>query len=205
MAAQFGKEAIAGRIKGVVFVGAHWEELDDRIRVATKKLPDIVQMDMVPRQYWETYPLNVDVKLAGRVIDLLHNAGFTDVQEDAGFDWHDDTITPARWMFPKGTPPATVVSLNARYNPVFHIKIGRALRELRKEGILICGTGGAVHNLYRNNWYPVLAKGDNFQPGRQPASWAIEFEKAVSDVVANVKVRHHIGLLFQPGNSLIML
>lgn len=91
-------------------------------------------------------------------------------------------------MFPDGTPPATVVSLNARYNPTFHVNIGKALRELRKEGILICGTGGAVHNLYRNNWYPVLTKGDNFQEDRTPAEWAVEFEKSVSDVVSNNKV-----------------
>jgi aromatic ring-opening dioxygenase catalytic subunit (LigB family) len=91
-------------------------------------------------------------------------------------------------MFPEGTPPVTVVSMNARYNPVFHAKIGRALGKLRQEGILLCGTGGAVHNLYRNNWYPMLTKGDNFQPGRQPAQWAVEFEKSVSDVVAHTKV-----------------
>jgi aromatic ring-opening dioxygenase catalytic subunit (LigB family) len=146
-------------------------------------------MDMVPRSYWENYPINVDLDLAGKVVSLLTKAGFQDVEEDPSFDWRDDTITPARWMFPDGTPPATVVSLNARYNPVFHIKVGRALRKLRKEGIILCGTGGAVHNLYRNNWIPVLARGDNFQRGRVPAKWAVEFEKSVSDVVANNKVR----------------
>ncbi|KAH6959584.1 aromatic ring-opening dioxygenase [Ilyonectria sp. MPI-CAGE-AT-0026] len=156
--AKFGKAARENGIKGLVFVGAHWEELDDRIRVATKTKPGVVQMDMVPRSYWENYPVNVSLELAGRVVDLLRTAGFPDVQEDPTFDWHDDTITPARWMFPEGTPPATVVSLNARYNPIFHVKIGKALRELRKEGILLCGTGGAK--------------------GRTPAQWAIEFEKS---------------------------
>ncbi|KAI8686826.1 LigB domain-containing protein [Fusarium sp. Ph1] len=193
--AQFGKTAQEHGIKGIVFVGAHWEELDDRIRVATKTNPDIVQMDMVPRSYWENYPINIDLKLAERVVNLLRVAGFPDVQEDPTFDWHDDTITPARWMFPEGTPPATVVSLNARYNPVFHVKIGRALRELRKGGILLCGTGGAVHNLYRNNWYPVLTRGDNFQKGSTPARWAIEFEKSVSEVVANNKGANLAGAL----------
>jgi aromatic ring-opening dioxygenase catalytic subunit (LigB family) len=193
---QFGEEARTHGIKGLIFVGAHWEELDDRIRVATKTKPDVVQMDMVPRSYWENYQVNIDVSLARRVVHLLRSSGFTDVEEDPEFDWHDDTITPARWMFPEGTPPATVVSLNARYNPVFHVKIGRALRVLRKEGYLLCGTGGAVHNLYRNNWLPVLAKGDNFQPGRKPAKWAIEFEKSVSDVVANTKARDSLPRLF---------
>ncbi|RMJ16637.1 hypothetical protein CDV36_003683 [Fusarium kuroshium] len=192
---QFGKAAQENGIKGVVFIGAHWEELDDRIRVATKTNPEILQMDMIPRSYWENYPINVDLELAEKVIDLLRAAGFPDVQEDPTFDWHDDTITPSRWMFPEGTPPATVISLNARFNSVFHVKIGRALRNLRKEGILLCGTGGAVHNLYRNNWYPLLARGDNFQKGRTPAQWAIEFEKSVSDAVANNKGARLAGAL----------
>ena len=145
-------------------------------------------MDMVPPSYWKDYPINIDTGLARRVIALLQGHGFKDVEEDPTFDWHDDTITPAHWMFPEGTPPATVVSLNARYNAVFHVKIGRALKQLRKEGILLCGTGGAVHNLYRNNWFPVVTKGDNFQIGRQPAKWAVEFEKSVSDVVCKTKV-----------------
>ena len=185
---QFGKQAVAHDVQGLVFIGAHWEELGDRIRVATKSNPDKVQMDMVPRLYWESYPVNVDQQLARRIISLLRKHGFTDVQEDPTFDWHDDTITPARWMFPHGTPPATVISLNARYNPVFHAKIGRALRGLRKDGILLCGTGGAVHSLYRNNWLPLLARGDNFQSGSSPAQWAVDFERSVNDVVTKTAV-----------------
>jgi aromatic ring-opening dioxygenase catalytic subunit (LigB family) len=145
-------------------------------------------MDMVPREHWENYVINVDLQLAKEVAGLLKEAGFKDVEEDPAFDWHDDTVTPAKWMFPEGTPPAVVVSLNARYNPIFHVKIGRALGKLRSKGILLCGTGGAVHNLYRNNWYPLLTRGDNFQPGRRPAKWASEFEKSVTDVVTNTKV-----------------
>jgi aromatic ring-opening dioxygenase catalytic subunit (LigB family) len=149
-------------------------------------------MDMVPRSYWENYPINVDIALVRRVVNLLRGHNFRDVEEDPNFDWHDDTVTPARWMFPEGTPPATVISLNARFNPVFHVKIGRALRQLRKEGILLCGTGGAVHNLYRNNWYPLLSRGDNFQPGSKPARWAIEFEQTVNDVITTVSVRGNL-------------
>ncbi|KAH8879510.1 aromatic ring-opening dioxygenase [Thozetella sp. PMI_491] len=156
--AKFGQEAFAGGIKGVVFIGAHWEELGDRIRIATKFDPAKVQMDMVPRAYWEKYPINVSEELAGTVMDLLREHQFTDVEADPTFDWHDDTITPARWLFPEGTPPSTVVSLNARYNPVFHVRIGRALSKLREAGILIIGTGGAI--------------------GSTPAKWATDFEWA---------------------------
>jgi hypothetical protein len=50
---------------------------------------------------------------------------------------------------------------------------------------MIVGTGGLVHNLYRNNWLPMLAKGDNFQPGRAYADRAIDLERTVSDVISS--------------------
>lgn len=186
---QFGKEAINSGVKGVVLIGAHWEEKGEKLRVATKFEPGRVQMDMVPREYWEKYPINVSRELADRVVDLLRAHQFHDVEADPTFDWHDDTITPCRWMFPDGTPPTTVISLNARFQPTFHAKIGIALGQLRAEGILIVGTGGAVHNLYRNNWIPMLKDKDNFQVGRTPAPWAIEFEQSVSDVIKRNEVR----------------
>ncbi|KAH8803324.1 aromatic ring-opening dioxygenase [Xylogone sp. PMI_703] len=192
---EFGKQAKAHGVKGVVFIGAHWEELDDRIRVAAKVKPGIAQMEMIERSLWENYPINVDLSLVRRVVKLLREYNFKDVEEDPNFDWHDDTVTPAKWMFPDGTPPTTVVSLNARFNPVFHVKIGRALRQLRKEGILVCGTGGAVHNLYRNNWLPMLRRGDNFQIGSQPAKWAVEFEKSVNDTITNSTGSQLVGAL----------
>jgi len=99
-------------------------------------------MDMVPEEYWREFPINVDKDLAERVMRLLREKQFRDVEADPNFDWHDDTITPARWMFPDGTPPATVISLNGRFQPSFHTRIGKALASLREEGILIVGTGG---------------------------------------------------------------
>ncbi|KEF59112.1 uncharacterized protein A1O9_03956 [Exophiala aquamarina CBS 119918] len=170
-------------VKGVVLIGAHWEELDDRIRVATKFNPNKVQMSLVPRKHWENYQINVDPKLARKVINLLQDQGFTDVDEDPDFDWHDDTITPLKWMFPEGTPPATVISMNARFDAVFHVRIGQAIRSLSNQGILVIGSGGTVHNLYRNNWLPLRWHGDNFQVGNVPAKWATDFERAISDVI----------------------
>lgn len=187
---QFGREARNQDVKGVVFVGAHWEELGDRIRVANKFTPARVQMDMVPPSYWEKYPINVSQELADKVVALLREpqSSFVDVELDPTFDWHDDTVTPLRWMFPDGSPPTTVVSLNARYNPVLHVNLGKVLARLREEGILIVTTGGAVHNLYRNNWLPMVTKQDNFQVGTVPAKWATDFRQSVLDILKYNKV-----------------
>lgn len=188
---QFGQEALAHGIKGIVYVYSHWTELDDRIRVGTKINPQKLQMDIVPREHWENYPINISPELGRRVASLLKAAGLPDVEEDPDADWHDDNTTPSRWMFPDGTPPATSISLNARYDPIFHVKVGQALRELRRERILIIGSGSIVHNLFRANWIPFLLTGarNTLQPGYKPEKWALEFERAVRDTILSNSVR----------------
>lgn len=43
--------------------------------------------------------------------------------------------------------------------------------------------GGAVHNLYRNNWHQVIHYRDNLAQERPPEQWAIDFGEAFSNVV----------------------
>lgn len=86
-------------------------------------------------------------------------------------------------MFPSGCPPTTIVSMNARYDPHLHVKIGATLRALRKENYLIVGSGGAVHNLYRNKWFPMVRYGDNFAQEAPPEREMLEFRQAVEDVI----------------------
>jgi hypothetical protein len=46
-------------------------------------------------------------------------------------------------------------------------------------------TGGAVHNLYRNNWHQVIMYRDNLAQERPPEQWAIDFGEAFSDVITS--------------------
>ncbi|KAL6165456.1 hypothetical protein ACJQWK_08682 [Exserohilum turcicum] len=182
---QFGREALAHCIKGIVYVCSHWVEEDDRIRVSTGEHPQVTHMELVPRRYWENYPINVSPELGRRVVSVLKAAGLPDVDEDPNAQWHDDTLTPSRWMFPEGNPPATCVSINARYDPIVHIKLGRALRPLRSEGILIVGSGAITHNLFRASWAPVLRSGlrTAYHPNYKPEKWVLDFERAVRDSI----------------------
>ena len=86
-------------------------------------------------------------------------------------------------MFPKKCPPATLISLNSKYDPSFHSRIGRLLAPLRDDDILIIGSGGTVHNLYRNNWPQIILHRNNFAQETPPESWALQFRQAVFDVL----------------------
>ena len=136
-----------------------------------------------PRKY-ANYKLIPDLEMGSRVIDKLRDAGFN-CNPNESCVWIHDIYTLLIRMFPAGNmPPTTIISTNARYDPHFHVRIGVALREMRQEGdIIFIGTGGAVHNLYRNNWGPIMKYNDNFALEAPPARWALNFRQEFEDAV----------------------
>lgn len=118
--------------------------------------------------------------MAERVCRILQSSGFK-ANLNKGFDWIHDTYLILIRMFPGGCPPTTIISMNARYDPHYHMKVGSSLRELRKERVLFIGSGGAVHNLYRNKWAPMILYRDNFGFETPPEAWALDFRQEFSD------------------------
>ena len=136
-----------------------------------------------PSKYAD-YKLNPDIETANRCVEILKAEGFN-AEANPTFDWIHDTYLILIRMFPDGCPPTTLISMNARFDPHYHMKVGAALRPLRHENYLLIGSGGAVHNLYRNVWGPMLQYRDNFAQEMPPDAWALEFRQAVQDVISN--------------------
>lgn len=177
-----GDEALAHNAKGVIIMGAHWDCLGDKIEVATNPDPKKSPVAYVHPSKYVDYKLNPDLETSERCIQMLSREGFN-VSGNSTFDWIHDVYLILIRMFPHGCPPTTIISLNARYDPHFHTKIGSVLRPLRRENYLLIGTGGAVHNLYQNRWSPMLRFRDNFAMETPPEPWALEFRQAVEDVI----------------------
>lgn len=132
-----------------------------------------------PSKYVD-YKLEPDLASGERCISMLRDASFN-VKANSRFEWIHDTYLILIRMFPNSCPPTTIVSMNAHFDPHFHMRVGSTLRPLRKDGYLIIGTGGAVHNLYRNRWAPMLMYRDNFAQETPPEGWALEFRQSVED------------------------
>lgn len=96
-----------------------------------------------PSRYVD-YKLNPDFPTGQRCVEMLKNAGYNASGNDK-FNWIHDVHLISIHMLPKACPPTTLISLNARYDPHYHMKVGSTVRELRKENYLLIGTGGAVH------------------------------------------------------------
>lgn len=179
-----GDEALANGIKGVVMMGAHWDVANDGIAVAMNPNPKKSPVAYVHPSKYVDYKLVPDLKNGERCLKMLQDAGF-EATANPKFEWIHDTFLILIRMFPGGCPPTVIISMNGRYDPHYHLKVGSTLRPLREEGYLLIGSGGAVHNLYRNHWLQMLRYTDNFAQEKPPDAWALEFRQAVEDVFKN--------------------
>ncbi|OAA66908.1 aromatic ring-opening dioxygenase family protein [Niveomyces insectorum RCEF 264] len=119
---------IRDRIKG-----AHWAASDDAVEVAINPAPAKSPVAYVyPRKY-KDYTLNPDVKTDELCVEMLRGTGLK-ARADPTFDWIHDTYLILIRMFLDGCPPTTIVSMNPRFDPHYHMRVGLALQPLREEG-----------------------------------------------------------------------
>ncbi|KAF2192017.1 catalytic LigB subunit of aromatic ring-opening dioxygenase [Zopfia rhizophila CBS 207.26] len=177
-----GDEALASRIRGVIMMGAHWDARGpNRVDVSMNPSPAKSPVAYVHPSKYKEYKLNPDLSTGKRCLSLLNASGIN-AQPNEKFDWIHDTYLILIRMFPNKCPPTTIISMNSRFDPHFHLKVGSILRPLRAENFLLIGTGGAVHNLYRNRWGPMLQYSDNFAQPTPPEAPMLEFRQSVEDV-----------------------
>jgi aromatic ring-opening dioxygenase catalytic subunit (LigB family) len=191
-----GDAALSHSIKGVIMMGAHWDARGtNRIDISMNPSPKKSPVAYVhPRKYVD-YELVPDLDTGKNCIQALRERG-VDAKPNEGFDWIHDTYLILIRMFPEKCPPTTIVSMNGRFDPHFHARVGNILAPFREEGYLIIGTGGAVHNLYRNHWSQMLRYSDNFAQPVPPEAPMLEFRQCVEDVfVRNCKKGSRNGAL----------
>ncbi|RDL33937.1 uncharacterized protein BP5553_08305 [Venustampulla echinocandica] len=167
---EMGDEATRRGVKSIVMMGAHWEALGDEIQVAMNPNPQQTPVAYVAPKRYKNFVLSPDLVLGSKVLSMLQSAGF-EAKANPVLDFIHDTFLILIRMFPhmQTCIPVTVISANARFDPHYHAKVGSVLRPLRYENILIIGSGGAVHNLYRNHWAQMVIHRDNFAQPVPPA------------------------------------
>lgn len=135
-----------GRPDAVLCVSAHWETVDPVISLA--EAPETIHdfNGFSDALYRMDYPAPGAPELATRTASLLADAGVDAVPvEGRGLD-HGAWV-PLMLMYPDAGVPVTQLSVQTTDGPAAHVVLGRALHPLRAEGVLILGSGGAVHNL----------------------------------------------------------
>jgi 4,5-DOPA dioxygenase extradiol len=158
------------RPRGIVVVSAHGTSHPDELVEVSIGHSTMLEYDFrgFPGELYQVeYPAPGDPDLSARVAALLSAGGFqaslsTTTRLDHGV-W-----VPLRLAFPEADIPVVQVSMPYPGDPRLVLKLGKALAELRRDGILLVGSGGGVHNLSELQWH---AKSGAAEP------WALEFEE----------------------------
>jgi 4,5-DOPA dioxygenase extradiol len=157
---------------GILMLSAHWEDRPVTLG-ATATVPLVYDFYGFPAKYYEVrYPAPGAPALAASVRGLLGGGDAVADAPDRGLD-HGAYI-PLKAMYPGADIPVLQASLPT-LDPTALYDLGRQLRPLRDEGVLIVGSGFITHNLRVLDWQ-----------GTAPTpAWASEFDEWTADAVAH--------------------
>lgn len=133
-------------LKGVVVMSPHWMPL--RPTVMAHAQPETWHDfgGFPPALYELQYPAPGSPALAERVRVLLDADQIPVVVDDQRPRDHGAWV-PLMHLFPQADVPAIQLGLPLQAKPADVFRMGRALRGLRDEGILLMGSGSMTHNL----------------------------------------------------------
>jgi 4,5-DOPA dioxygenase extradiol len=160
--------------RAVLCISAHWETEHPEVNAAAR--PETIHdfYGFPSELYRIKYPAKGSLNVAEEVVDLVEGAGMRcDLNRARGLD-HGAWV-PLMLMFPNADVPVVQLSIQHHLDPAKHLELGRAISALRREGLLILGSGGAVHPLgYADFW-----------DGKPPDEWAIAFDDWLTDAVTH--------------------
>ena len=130
----------------ILVISAHWEESKATL-IGAHAPPMFYDYYGFPDKAYEiTYPAPGSPELANRIAGLLiKNNISARIDPHRGFD--HGLFIPLKLMYPQADIPSLQLSLLRGLNPTAHIALGKALRELMYENILVIGSGFSFHNM----------------------------------------------------------
>ena len=160
-------KALAQRLprpRAILIASAHWETNLPMLTGSDK--PQTVHdfYNFPEPLYRLRYPAPGAPELAKRAQALLKDAGFTaGIDGCRGLD--HGAWSPLLYMYPDADVPVVQISIQPPLGTRHHVELGRSIKKLSEEGVLIVGSGHMTHNL--RDW----SRGAG-----QPAAYAREFQ-----------------------------
>ncbi|MBD9361852.1 4,5-DOPA dioxygenase extradiol [Methylomonas fluvii] len=155
------------RPKAILCISAHWQT--DGTRVTAMPQPKTIHdFYGFPQALFDfVYPAPGSPALATRI--KVQMAGI-ELDQDWGLDHGSWSILCH--LFRNADIPVLQLSLDTKKSPEQHYQLGKALRCLRDEGVLIVGSGNIVHNLQAAIWRDTAH------------DWAVAFAELVKRLIA---------------------
>ena len=156
------------RPEAILCISAHWETHGTGV-TAMPQPRTIYDFYGFPRPLYEKkYPAPGSPELARQVQQAVRT---TQVVLDEAWGLDHGTWSVLCRMFPAADIPVVQLSLDHDQPPAFHYALGQELRALRRQGILIIGSGNMVHNLGVMAWQD------------EPFDWAQEMDAKMAQLI----------------------
>lgn len=130
----------------ILVISAHWETLIPTVS-CTAKPETIHDFSGFPEELYKLkYPAPGATEMAQAAAIALQQAGIQgQLDNTRGLD-HGAWV-PLSFLYPNADIPVAQLSIQPDKDPAWHIALGRVLRPLREQGVLIIGSGSISHNL----------------------------------------------------------
>jgi 4,5-DOPA dioxygenase extradiol len=135
-----------GKPRAILIASAHWETNLPMLTGSAK--PETIHdfYNFPEPLYRLRYPAPGAPEVAQRAQALLKDAGFTaGIDGCRGLD--HGAWAPLLYAYPGADVPVVQISVQPALGPRHHLGVGRSLRKLLDEGVLIIGSGHMTHNL----------------------------------------------------------
>lgn len=156
------------RPTGIVAVSAHWDT--DVPAVSLARRPDTIH------DFYgfpdALYKLRYDAPGAPVLAEKV--AKLTGAAHDHHRGLDHGAWVPAMLAWPEADIPIFQLSVQPALGPAHHIALGRKLATLREEGVLVMGSGSAIHNLR------ALIRSED---ASEPEPWARAFDDWLAETV----------------------
>ncbi|WP_408015921.1 dioxygenase family protein [Rhodococcus chondri] len=161
------------RPSAVLVVSAHWESTPLAIGATTTGTPLVYDFGGFPQRFYEvTYSSPGAPALARKIAALMPDSEPVVSRPHRGLD--HGAYVPLTVMYPDADIPVLQISMPT-LDPERLLHLGRRLRPLRDEGVLIIGSGFATHGL------PFL---NDMRPEAPAPGWSAEFDHWASERLA---------------------
>lgn len=177
------------RPKGIVIVSAHWESAPISISATQAHTPLIYDFGgFSPRFYNMRYDTTDATWLGDLVASLMPDTEPLHRHTSRGLD-HGAWV-PLKVMYPDADIPVVQLSMPT-HDPIKLLELGRRLKPLREQGVLLIGSGFMTHGLpFIRDW----------RVNADVPSWSAEFDTWAAEALARGDVESLINYTTQaPG------